>query len=108
MSEKKQYVIRLTAGGIQLGERVLKAGERLGTMLERARKEKNMTSSQLADELPIREYAYDRIEAGYNNNPPDDILEAIAEQLDLDIDDVKDTAQNDIDNPVDPNYYYWW
>lgn len=106
MSQQEQ-VVRLSAEGIELGVK-LQAGERLGTVLERQREEMGLTTEELAADLPIREWAYYRIEAGYNCRPPDDILEAIATALSLDIDDLKDLREKDIDEPVDPDYYYYW
>ena len=105
--KNQETVVRLTAEGVQLGVK-LQAGERLGTVLERAREDKDLSHEEVAEELPIREWAYYRIEAGYNCDPPDDILEAIADVLGLDFDDLKALRKKDLDEPVDPSYYYYW
>jgi len=81
----------------------LKAGERLGTMLERKRNELGMSIEDLVKELPIRESAYKGIEDGYNVAPPDDVIEAIAEALKLDPDELKKLASLDKSDPV--TYY---
>lgn len=97
--------IVITAEGLKVAE--LRAGERLGTVLERRRLELDMDTEAVAGELPIRQYAYERIEWGLNNNPPDDIIEAIAEVLDLNADDLFDLRTKDQKDPVDPFYWYW-
>lgn len=81
--------------------REMKAGERLGTILERKRLEMNMSIMQLAEKLPIRVGPYARIESGFNSRPPDDILEAIADVLELDADMLKEVANKDFKEPVE-------
>ena len=80
----------------------LRAGERLGTMLERKRLAMNLTPEQIANKLPIREDKYRMIEAGYNRRPPDDILEAIATVLKLDVEELKSIVELDLKEPVEP------
>jgi len=91
----------LKGGNLYLKDLV--AGERLGTAIERKRKEMNLSMEEVADQLPIRVEAYKRIEYGYNNKPPDDIIEAIAKVLKLNADELKTMAQLDYEQPVD-NY----
>ena len=86
----------------------LRAGERLGTVLERKRDELGLDVDDLVADLPIREFAYRRIESGVNVRPPDDILEAIAEALSLDAEELEDLADLDQSNPVDSYYYCYF
>ena len=73
--------VRITKDGIGLvglkaSEKPLelRAGERLGTVLERKRDELDLDVDDLVADLPIREYAYRRIEAGLNVRPPETIF----------------------------------
>lgn len=77
------------------------AGERLGAILERKRTSLGFSVDSIAEDLPIRARVYDRIEAGVNPRPPDDILEAIAKKLKLKFDDLVDTADLDASDPVE-------
>lgn len=78
----------------------LTAGERLGAACERARVKAGLAPEELAAKLPVRLSAYMDIERGYNNNPPDDVLEAICEQLGMKVEDAKQLRQMDRMMPV--------
>ena len=77
------------------------AGERLGAVLERKRTSLGFNTEDLAEDLPIRARVYDRIEAGVNPRPPDDILKAIAKKLKLNFDTLVETADLDATDPVE-------
>lgn len=55
----------------------------LGTRIQEAREKKNMTVEQLAADLPISASTLSQIENGQIVAPPADVLEAIADALDL-------------------------
>ena len=81
------------------------AGERLGTVIERAMDEKGLDAKDFVDDLPIRADALKRIQSGLNSRPPDDVLEAIAKALGLDADELKETADLDKSEPVE-NFFF--
>jgi len=96
----------VTKEGIRVVKKTeLKAGERLGAILERKRQELGIDIEALAEDLPIRSDVYERIEFGFNTRPPDDILEAIAKQLKLNADDLKETADLDKESPVEQFFF---
>ncbi len=100
--------IILTEKGLQLaGEKEphevpeIYAGERLGAVIERKRTSLGFNIEDTAEELPIRARVFERIEAGVNPRPPDDILEAIAKKLKLNFDSLVETADLDATDPVE-------
>jgi hypothetical protein len=107
--------VRITAEGIELvGVDVddsiaptfeIKAGERLGTALERRRTELDLDADDVAEKLPIRSSSYQRIESGLNDRPPDDVLDAIAEALDMDAGELRDLAKLDERKPVERFFF---
>jgi len=77
------------------------AGERLGAVIERKRTSLGFNIEDTAEDLPIRARVFERIEAGVNPRPPDDILEAIAKKLKLKFDKLVETADLDATDPVE-------
>lgn len=83
----------------------LHAGERLGTLIERTMDEKKMSAKDIASDLPIRESAFVRIVSGLNSRPPDDVLEAIATSLGIDLDEITELADLDASDPVESFFF---
>jgi len=77
------------------------AGERLGAIIERKRTSLGFNIEDTTEDLPIRARVFERIEAGVNPRPPDDILEAIAKKLKLNFDKLVETADLDAADPVE-------
>ncbi len=108
MSNQKVTGVRLTTKGLQLVSSPkieLHGGERLGTMLQRKRDKLEMSVADLVDGLPIRANVYERIEAGINPRPPDDILEAIGKKLRIKSEKLKKVADLDADDPVERFFF---
>ena len=82
------------------GDLVLEAGERLGEALERAREAKFMTREALEEKMPIGSDMICQIECGMTNNVPDDILQAFADALGLDVETLKQLRTLDQEQPV--------
>lgn len=82
---------RQAGGG---GQRVNK-GEQLGQRVREAREAAGLTVEQLAARLPITMKTLARVESGELVRPADDILEAIAEALDLDAGELTRLADAD-------------
>jgi hypothetical protein len=94
--------LKIDGSGIELC-----AGERLGTLLTRARAAKGLTTTQVAEQLPISEMMYIRIENGWNRGDlPEDILQGIAKALDLRVQDLENAEDLDILDPVEPSNSY--
>ncbi len=108
MSNQKGTLVKLTAKGLQLvssSKVQLHGGERLGTILERKRDKLEMSIEDMVDGLPIRANVYERIEAGINPRPPDDVLEAIGKKLRIKLDKLKKIADLDADDPVERFFF---
>jgi ribosome-binding protein aMBF1 (putative translation factor) len=90
--------LRFSEGKVQ----VLKGGERLGKVLEQRREDLAMTHTDVAAKTDFREEVYWRIEAGFNIRPSNDVLKQIAKVLNLSFVQLKDLADRDRDNPVEP------
>lgn len=101
--------IQLTAKGIKLtGTKQaseFRAGERLGTFIEKTMDEKKLGAKDIIAGLPIRIAAFKRIQSGLNSRPPDDVLEAIAKEIGVSADELKDLADLDRTDPVESFFF---
>jgi len=70
-------------------------GVRLGERVEARRNELELTQQEVAADLPITASTYGGIERGEIIRPPDNVLEAIAEVLDLDFEELQRLADQD-------------
>jgi len=80
---------------------VLTGGERLGKVLESRRDEMGLSMGDVAAKTDFREDVYFRIEIGINIRPSNDVLGQIADALNLNIEDLKELADRDRDDPVE-------
>ena len=67
--------------------------------------EKGLDAKAVVDGLPIRIDAFSRIKSGLNSRPPDDVLEALADSLGIDADELKTLADLDKTDPVE-NFFF--
>lgn len=82
--------------------KVIKAGERLGKVVQERREELAMTMTDVAAQTEFREGVFFRIEEGFNIRPSNDVLKQLAKVLNLNFGQLKDLADRDRDNPIEP------
>jgi len=90
--------LRFSGGKIEF----LEAGERLGAVLQRQREELGLTMTEVAAKTEFREDVYFRIEAGWNIRPSNEVLKMVAKVLNLSFAKLRDLADRDRDNPIEP------
>ena len=90
--------LRFSGGKVEF----LEAGERLGAVLQRKREELGLTMTEVAAQTEFREDVYFRIEAGWNIRPSNEVLKMVAKVLNLSFAKLRDLADRDRDNPIEP------
>jgi len=73
-------------------------GEQLGQRIRARREEREMTLADVAADLPIDQSTLGGIERGEIIRPPDNVLRAIADALDLDFSELQSLADRDQEN----------
>jgi XRE family transcriptional regulator, master regulator for biofilm formation len=81
----------------------------LGKIIQKLRKEKNLTLSQLAEKTSISKSYLSQIERNIQSNPSIEILGKIAKVLDVDIQTLlsQDTAKSDTNDNDKGNVKNW-
>ena len=90
--------LRFSKGKVQ----VVEAGERLGKVLQERREELAMTMTDVAAQTEFRESVIFRVEEGFNIRPSNDVLKQLSKVLNLNFGQLKDLADRDRDNPIEP------
>jgi ribosome-binding protein aMBF1 (putative translation factor) len=82
--------------------KIIKAGERLGKVLQERREDLGLNLTDVAAQTEFRESVLFRIEEGFNIRPSNDVLKQISKVLNLNFGQLKDLADRDRDNPIEP------
>lgn len=90
--------LRFSKGKVE----VIKAGERLGKVLQERREDLGLNLTDVAAQTEFRESVLFRIEEGFNVRPSNDVLKQISKVLNLNFGQLKELADRDRDNPVEP------